>query len=250
MLKRECPSCFELLNTSDALIPEVRQLYELTQAPEERIPWEWLQGSIERRQNWRPGRWCPHLLVTAAGGAEGLGALTGFIYGGHIPSFGGYVCYLGVDPKARKQGAGTRLYEQFFHVLAVDAAAEGKPLPFVVWESHRPTEDAPESAWDIWTARLKLFARVGAWWIDGIEFQSPNYGEEEEPAIPLQLFVKPIDEPVESFNAERLKGIAAGLHQYIYRHGPDHPLVRATQPPGCVPRLRPPTAAERPTMMV
>jgi hypothetical protein len=124
--------------------------------------------------------------------------------------------------------------------------AEGQQLPFVVWESHRPEADADEATRSIWTARLRLFARVGAWWVDGIDFQSPNFDDDSDTPIPLQLFVKPIDAPLESFDAERLKGIAVGLHQNVYRHAADHPLVRATVPAGCSPRLRPPLAADDP----
>ena len=238
--------CWEIFDVSDPRLAEVKKLYELTQAPDERIPWEWLERSVERRRSWQPGRWCPHLLVSASrvDGAE-PGPANGFLYGGHIPDYGGYVCYMGVDPKARKQGAGTRLFEQFFRVAAVDAGEEGGPLPCVVWESHRPAADASPEAWTLWTARLRLFARLGSSWIDGIDFHSPNYEDEEEPPLPFQLFVKPIDLPPEAFDAERLKGIAAGLHEKIYRHGPEHPLVLETLPTGCKPRLRPPLAAER-----
>jgi GNAT superfamily N-acetyltransferase len=239
-------TCFELLDCADPLLSDVKKLYERTQAPQERIPWEWLEHSVERRQQWRPGRWCPHLLVAATdNGTEVGGPASGFLYGGHIPDFGGYICYTGVDPAARKQGVGTRLFEQFFKLAAVDAFAEGVALPFVVWESHRPEPDASPADWDIWQARVRLFARVGAGWVEGIDFQSPNWANEEE-SLPLQLFVKPIDLRLEAFDSAKLKEIAAGLHEKVYKHNPDDPLVRATLPPGAQPRLRSPLEAGKP----
>jgi len=236
---RENLTCFELLDPCDSLLPEVQQLYERTQAPEERIPWEWLGRSVERRSQWRPGRWCPHLLVTVPRRDGDLGPVTGFAYGGHIPGFGGYICYLGVDPEARKQGAGTRLFEQTFRILAVDAAAEGQPLPFAVWESHRPEADAPASAWDLWTARVRLFDRVGGLWVEGVDFLSPNFRDEDGPPVALQLFVKPMDLPASAFDAERLRRVVGGLHERVYRNQPGEALYDGTLPPGCLPRLAP-----------
>ncbi len=236
--------CWEILDASDALLADVRQLYESTQAPHERIPWDWLQRSVGRRAAWRPGQWCPHLLVAASRNDGEIGPISGFAYGGHFPGYGGYVCYLGVQPLHRRRGIGARLFEQFFRVLAVDAAAEGVRLPFVIWESRRPDADAPESDRELWAARLRLFARVGGLWIEGVNFLSPDFEGDGSP-VSLQLFLKPVDEPRESFDVERLKTVVRGLHRNVYRQDDDSSLMRETLPPDCRPQLRPASAAER-----
>lgn len=233
------PICWELLDPTDALLDDVQRLYETTQAPDERIPWEWLLRSVARRATWRPGQWSPHLLVTAnRDGDRKPGPINGFAYGGHYPGFGGYVCYLGVGPAARRQGIGRRLFEQFFRRLAVDAGAESSWLPFVIWESHRPEDDGSPSEWALWQARLHLFSRVGAYWIKGVDFLSPDFQNDGAP-VSLQLFLKPVEETLESFDSARLKAIVRGLHRSIYRQDEDSPLVQDSLPPGCEPELRP-----------
>ncbi|HEY8503740.1 MAG TPA: GNAT family N-acetyltransferase [Gemmataceae bacterium] len=238
--------CWEALAPEDPVLLEARRLYETTQAPDEQIPWEWIGSAAAKRHSWRPGRWSPHLLLAAPLLNGDIGPLAGFAYGAHIPGFGGYVCYLGVDPAARQRGVATRLFGQMFRVLAVDAGAEGTELPFILWESHRPGAAAPEEEWKLWGARLRLFERVGAYWVEGIDFQSPNFHDPAGPPIPLQLFLKPWDRPAEAFDAASLRAIAAGLHRNVYRNGPGDPLFDRTFPPGCAPRLRPAREAERP----
>lgn len=232
-------ACWELLDTDDSLFASVRKLYESTQSPGERIPWEWLQRSVARRVTWRPGAYCPHLIVTADRGGE---SINGFAYGGHVPGYGGYACYLGVEPSERRRGAGTRLFEQFFRLLAVDAGAEGTPLPFVIWESRRPQAGSPPASWTLWAARLRLFERVGGLWIEGVDFLAPDF-EGDGPPVALQLFIKPVEEPAGSFGAKRLRAVVRGLHERIYRQNEDSDLVRRTLPPGAAPRLRPAAAA-------
>ena len=63
--------------------------------------------------------------------------------------------------------------------------------------------------------------------------------------MPLQLFVKPVDLPASAFDAERLRGVAAGLLGGVYKTGPGDPLYDATLAPGSEPRLRPATEAGR-----
>jgi hypothetical protein len=178
--------------------------------------------------------------------------LFGFSYGAHLPGFGGYVCYIGVDPVARGRGVGVRLMEQMFKVLAADAGANDESLPFVVWESHRPAEDAPAEDWQLWEARMRLFERVGGYWVDGLELQTPNYGEEET-AVPLQLFVRPVEKAVNSFTADDLRQVACGLLERVYRMQPGEALYDATLAGATAPRLRLPRESVRgvrPAMLV
>jgi GNAT superfamily N-acetyltransferase len=238
--------CFEALSVRDPLVRAAERLYEQTQHPDERIPWGWIARSVKGRSCWRPGSWGKHLLVaTPADRPTDPGALAGFAYGAHLPGYGGYLCYVGVDEKFRKRGVGTRLYHQMFRVLAADACAVDEPLPFVVWESHKPGPDAPEADWKLWEARVRLFDKVGGLWIDGLELMTPNCAVEDGPPVPLQLFVKPVDTPAAAFDAARLKQVAAGLLERVYKARPGDPLYDATLPPGCEPRLRPAAEAGR-----
>jgi GNAT superfamily N-acetyltransferase len=230
--------CWELLDPRDPLLPPVRQLYESTQAEAERIPWEWLLRGVGRRRRWRPGRWSPHLLVAAQDADDP--APLGFAYGAHVPEFGGYICYLGVDPATRGRGVGSRLFLHFYDVLQVDASASAEPLPFVVWESRAPGPDATDAERAMWQARLRHFARVGGWWIAGVTLQSPNY-HDDGPPVPLQLFLTPRQTPEERFDAIALRGVVDGLMRHVYGYERSDPRYRQTLPAACSPRLRPVT---------
>jgi hypothetical protein len=219
------------------------KLYEQTLAADERIPWIWIEKSVESRTRSKPGGWTKHLLLAAPEGrVDDPEALAGYVYGALIPGYGGYLCYIGVADWARRMGVGTRLFDQFFRQMSVDAGETGTTLPFVIWESHKPTPSSPASEWDIWAARTKLFDRVGGLWMEGLDFHAPNMEDDENPAapsVPMQLFLKPMGDSAGSFDAERLKQIVAGLHHEVYRNKPGDPLYDRTLPPNSQPRLRP-----------
>ena len=185
------------------------------------------------------------LVATPSDRAADPDSLAGFAYGAHLPGYGGYLCYIGVAEPFRKRGVGTRLYNQMFRVLAADAGAIDESLPFVAWESHMPGPGAPEADWKLWDARVRLFDRVGGMWIDGLELMTPNCSIDDGPPVPLQLFIKPMDVPATGFDATRLRRVAAGLLERVYKIRSDDPLYGATLPPGCEPRLRPATDAAR-----
>ena len=243
-MNRENIALWEILDPTDSGLTEAQRLYETTQAIAERIPWAWIARAPSRRQSWRPGQWSPHLLLAALQHGKNIDPPAGFIHGAHVPGYGGYVCYLGVDPTARKSGMGTRLFEQMFRVMTVDAGFEGVPLPFVIWESRRPADDAPKSAWNLWSARMRLFAKVGGLWIDGVTFHSPDHSDPSE-TVPLQLFLRPFDLPASAFDAPKLREIVAGLQVQVYGNSPGDPLFDATLPMGCKPRLRSALDADR-----
>ena len=221
--------CWELLDPEDATLAEARRLYETTLDPAERIPWAWIAGAVASRRRWRPGEWSPHLLLAAPRSGRGASARpVGFAYGAHVPGYGGYACYLGVDAEHRGRGAGTRLLRLLIKVFQVDATCEGTPLPFVVWESHRPEADAPVQAWDLWRARVRLFARVGACWISGLTFLAPDFRRRSGPPVPLQLFLIPVETPPEEFDAAALRKVSAGLYRRVYGRRPGDPLFDAS----------------------
>src|SRR5688500_15265433 len=102
------------MDADDPILPAVRSLYESVLDEAERIPWEWLARTPERRRGWQPGQRRSHLVVaTLQMEAE---RPIGFGYGAFLPGYGGYVCYLGVDPAFRGRGAGARLFEFLFHL--------------------------------------------------------------------------------------------------------------------------------------
>jgi hypothetical protein len=241
---------WEAFDVTDPMTLAAADLYERTLDADERIPWMWIEQSVQDRTKSkpRPGGWSRHLLLAAPEGKQDDPAsLAGYVYGALLPGYGGYLCYVGVAEWARRMGVGGRLYDQFFKVLRVDAGELGESLPFVIWESHRPDPTAPASDWENWTARTRLFDRVGGLWVDGVDFLSPNFASDEEaddaPPVPLQLFIKPLDAPESSFTPERLREIVGGLHREVYHNAPGSPMYDRTLPPGCEPQLRPARAA-------
>jgi hypothetical protein len=243
---------WEAFDAYDPMTQAAAGLYERTLAAEERIPWYWIEKSVESRTKTKPGLpggWTKHLLLAAPEGrTDDPAALAGYVYGALIPGYGGYLCYIGVADWARRMGVGTRLYDQFFRQMAVDAGELGMPLPFVIWESHRPGPLAPATDWDMWNARTRLFDRVGGHWVEGVDFLTPNFASDDETVepVPLQLFVKPMHEPAAAFDAERLKQVVAGLHREVYHGEPGDTLFDATLPPDVRPRLRPAKLAGAP----
>jgi GNAT superfamily N-acetyltransferase len=232
--------CWELLDPAAPALEQARQLYEATQAAAERIPWEWIREAVVSRPRWRPGQWGPHLLVAAPRLKQrAVGGVAGFAYGIHVPGYGGYASYLGVDPRSRGRGIGTRLLRLLVRVLQVDACGSGEPLPFMVWESHRPDAGAPAEEWDMWRARLRLFEKVGGCWVAGLTLWTPNFERRHGPAVPLQLFLVPVETPRTAFDAAALREVAGGLLRDVYGRGEGGPLFERTLPPDCRPELRP-----------
>ncbi len=214
------------------------RLYEETLASDERIPWIWIERAVEGRM--RPGGWRKHLLLAAPEGrTDDPETLAGYAYGAYIPGYGGYLCYIGVAESARRLGVGTRLFDCFFEKMAADSREAGEPLPFVIWESHRPEPEAAKAEHDLWNARVRLFDRVGGLWVEGVDFQAPNFAEDEGEPVELQLFVKPVDRPAAAFTEARLWSVVDGLYERVYRQEPGDELYDATLIPGCHPILAP-----------
>ena len=216
----------DLTDPHDPALGPARRLYETTLDEDERIPWEWLARTPQRRRDWKPGQRRPHLVVAESDRVVGFG------YGVFLPGYGGYVCYLGVDPAARGRGIGSGLFRFLFKLI--EDAAGGAGLPFILWESHPPADR------QLWAARLRTFEKVGGGWVEGIEFLTPNYMRDDAPPVALQLFLRPGDEPVEAFDVDRLRAAAVGLYEQIYRLDPaDDALPRETLARAVNPRLAP-----------
>jgi ribosomal protein S18 acetylase RimI-like enzyme len=227
-------TCREVTSPSDPALPATRALYETTLDRAERIPWTWILHGLGRRR-FRHGGWWPHLIVAEDPDGQALG----YFYGAFLPGFAGYAGYLGVSSTARGRGVGRQLYQRLFAAFRRDARRLGEPLPFAIWESHRPgPEDDPE-VWANWQARLRLFARVGAYWIDGVEFRVPNYMDRAAPPVDLELFLTPFDTPAGQFDAAMLRQVIGELHQRVYNQGPGDELYERAQEPTRGPRLRP-----------
>ena len=237
-MRRDKIVCREATGVDDPMVRAAGRLYEQTLAPDERIPWIWIERAVEGRM--RPGGWRKHLLVAAPEGRmEDPESLAGYAYGAYIPGYGGYLCYIGVAEWARRMGVGSSLFECFFQAMAADSREAGEPLPFVIWESHRPEPDASKADHDLWNARVRLFDRVGGLWVEGVNFLAPNYAEDDGEPVELQLFAKPVDRPASAFTEQRLLTLVDGLYERVYRQEPGDELYDATLTPGCHPRLTP-----------
>ena len=223
--------CREILDLDDPVLPAARAIYESTLDEDERIPWEWFartpeaaeyggRAGADRTSSWRRPESEPNRAI-------------GFGYGVFLPGYGGYVCYMGVEPAARGRGAGTLLFRFLFRLIDGAARISAVPLPFVIWESHRPADAG------LWAARLRVFDKVGGLWMRGAEMFTPNYMRDEAPPVRLQLFVRPWADPAEAFDAGRLRAAVEGLYDQVYRIGPDDPLRRDTLDGMVNPRLLP-----------
>jgi GNAT superfamily N-acetyltransferase len=236
--------CWEPTELGTPILAAAQQLYESTLDADERIPWRWIEKAVLDRANRRPTGWVKHLLLASTSvEVEDPDALVGFAHGAFLPNYGGYLCYLGVADHARRLGVGGRLMDTMFKVFAADAALAGERLPFVIWESCRPDHDDSRAAQHVWHARLKLFDRVGGLWLEGVELHSPDWADPTKPAVPLQLFVKPMDDTRDSFTSERLVTIVDGLLRQVYHEEPGDELYDASLPPDAAPLLRPCRAA-------
>jgi GNAT superfamily N-acetyltransferase len=231
--------CWEALDRKGPELRQARRLYEALIEPAERIPWAWVEEAVARRRDWRPGDWGAHLLLAAPERSDGVGAVVGFAYGLHVPGYGGYACYLAVDPRHRGRGTGTRLLRLFIDVCRLDAECAGEPLPFVVWESRAPGPNASEDERGRWRSRLRLFERVGAWQVEGLVFHAPSFERGAELSVPLQIFLSFVDARPEQFDAAALREVAAGLFREVYRRGDGDPLLQRSLPPDCAPTLHP-----------
>ena len=95
---------WEALNPDYPRLEQARRQYESTLDPAERIPWRWIAHAVAARARWRPGGWSPHMILAAQRRRRGDGPVVGFAYGAHIKDYGGYPCYLGVEPGQRRRG--------------------------------------------------------------------------------------------------------------------------------------------------
>jgi hypothetical protein len=223
--------CREILDRADPILPAARRLYESTLDVDERIPWEWLARTPERRAAWKAGQRRSHLVVATP--KDDVNRPVGFGYGAFLPSYGGYICYMGVEPTARGRGVGTQVFRFLFRLIESAARVSDMKLPFVLWESHRP----PDAK--LWAARLRMFEKVGGRWVKGIELLTPNYMRPAAGPVRLQVFVRPWDDPADSFDAGRLRDAVRGLYDQVYHIPPDDSLRKATLAGAVNPRLVP-----------
>jgi GNAT superfamily N-acetyltransferase len=241
-------TCFELNRPDRMILAAARMLYENTLDHAERIPWTSLERPIWGKAIGEIKSWNQHLIL--AGETEHPNDLLGYLAATYLPGFGGYVSYMGVHERSRGKGVGRLLYEKAFEVLKKDAELVDEELSFVIWESHSPDED--ESI-ENWQARAKLFDRLGACWIDGIELWSPDYSREYS-MIPYQLFLKPFGKDGNTlrnsahselkvasnkFSPGRLRKIVHDHYRRVYFQKPGGELYDRTFAIHPSPRLRP-----------
>lgn len=201
----------EIVDPLDPTLRGIRGLYERSISPSERIPWAWLAGSVAAMP-WHLRR--SHLI--AAQRATGRDRLLGFVTGSYLPHYGGYLSYVAVDPRARGRGVGAMLYRALIRRLRKSADLLDRELPCLVWDSRPPSPSDGVAARENWESRLRLFKKVGGYWIEGIQFTSPNYLRPQAGDVPLEFFLKPVDESAAAFTEGRLRRIVRGLLKRIY----------------------------------
>jgi hypothetical protein len=91
----------------------------------------------------------------------------------------------------------------------------------------------------MWVARLRLFRRLGARRIAGLTLWAPNFARRGGEAVPLQLFLLPVDTRPEQFSAGVLREVAAGLMRRVYGRDEGDPLFEQTLSAFSNPSLRP-----------
>lgn len=234
--------CKHVLMPTPRQLAVTRRLYESTLAADERIPWHVLERSI--RMPSHRGLWSRHLILAYP--AHDPDAVAGYLFGIYLPGFGGYVSYMGVDSRRRGEGIGAKLYQTAFDTFARCALLMNEPCPMTVWES-RPPEDGESSG--VWTARAKLFDKIGGYWADGLDLWAPNYELSFEP-LPYQLFVKPMAEPAKEFSPGRIRRVAHDLYRRVYHQEPGDELYARSLAHRPRPRLRPARQAARLTECV
>ncbi len=217
--------CWEPTSADAPILEKARKLYEETIDQDERIDWSWIARAVSERNSRRASSWAKHLILASEGPVrDHPSTLMGLAYGAHISGFGGYLCYLSVAAAARRNGIASRLLDSIHQTFLLDAFLAGETLPFIIWESYRPTPDEPAEFHDLWTARVKTFDRAGAYWIDGVELITPNYSSPDPGAkVPLQLFLQPVHESIDHLNSRRLSEIVTTLLDQVYHERPgDH----------------------------
>lgn len=223
-------ACRELVRPSDPALDRVRAIYEQTFDAAERIPWEWVEHSLTVPA--AAGR-RTHLLTARREDPGRRDQVLGFILGSFLPRLGGYVSYVAVDPRARGRGVGAFLYKSAIRRLRRTARAEGLTLPLLLWDSRPPSPVDGPDARENWESRLHLFKKIGGSWIEGVQFNSPNFLTPLAGDVPLEFFLKPIDAPPEEFKGARLRRIVRGLLRRVYRldlEGDDRELIREYAP--------------------
>jgi GNAT superfamily N-acetyltransferase len=203
-----------IVRPNDPAMSRVRALYEQSINASERIPWEWLAGFARA---YAPLPRKSHLIVAQRYSDGRDGPIYGFVTGLYLPRFGGYLSYVAVDPRARGRGIGAKLYKALIRRLWRSARAYGQSLPFLLWDSRPPSpSDGPRARLN-WESRLALFKKIGGHWVEGIQFASPNYLNPLAGDVPLEFFLKPVEDRRSDFTEGRLRRIVRGLLKRVYR---------------------------------
>ena len=94
--------CWEPVNVNDPMVQAAGRLYEETLAPNERIPWDWIEHSVG--QEIKPGSWTRHLILAAPEGrTHNPSELAGYVYGAFLP---GYQATALAEPESKHRGVG------------------------------------------------------------------------------------------------------------------------------------------------
>lgn len=213
--------CWQPTIEDHALLIDAQRLYENSIDAVERIPWAWIERAVIEPIGWNG--WHKHLLLASVGGS-----LAGLGYGSYIPGFGAYLGYVTVAAEHRRLGVASQLFDEFLIRVHDDARQAGESLPFVAWDSCRPGEECGAAGRKLWQARVRLFAAMGGLWVKGVQLMAPSYHDPTAALVPLQVFLKPLEEPRASFRTRRLRQVIEGLLLHVYGRTRDDACWSAT----------------------
>jgi hypothetical protein len=77
--------------------------------------------------------------------------------------------------------------------------------------------------------------------VAGLTFLAPDFAHRGGAAVPLQLFLLPMEMPAGAFDGPALREVAAGLMRKVYGRREGDPLFDQSLPADCRPSLRPVT---------
>ncbi len=187
----------EIVSANDAALPHIREIYENSFPPEERLDdWFFTEGLDSRAHAPRPGQPLYHLMTVGD-----RDAAWGFAAADYFPQDRdgsplnlGFLVYLAVDAPRRDCGNGGLLYAAALDLLAVDARFWGTRLAGMAFTVERP--DAAGSAVERSQRerRIAFYRRQGAELLESVLFENPPLREGEE-SIPLHLMYHPLAEP-------------------------------------------------------
>ena len=232
---------WEAFDVADPMTQAAGDLYEKTLPVDERIPWIWIEKSVESRTKTKPGKadgWTKHLLLAAPENrVDDPAALAGYVYGALIPN----LRRLPLLHRRRRLGPPHgRRHAPVRSVLPADGGGCGRTRRAVaVRDLGEPPARSPTRRRATGTCgrrgRSSSIASAGTGWRASTSCRRTSRSEEETMRRRCRCSCSSSRsrDPAGAFDGDRLKQIVAGLHREVYQNEPGDPLHDRTLPPDC-----------------